>query len=424
MFESQVSHAYVRACTRGRESHLVHMMERNNEVHRHTLTKITQLDTDMLRWTETLAASPHSSIPPCTLQETGRRYPSDSEDDDTTVFIKDPTTSGRIYLQDATSVIYRFASSMVSQNIGMTPGERLFKFDHERKEFGAPRTYICTVLLPGTPANGVSGSPSTSRAHARRSACYRACEEFLMAGILDYRLFPLRFDPLDDIQLAESLSSQNFLDKKTSGTRLYPRKQPEFWTNTESASLTLLYPTIILTNDPEGSSQPRTPFLIITRESLPDLASFNLFCSTVPTRIDFRRGAAFWVDANRLHDLHLYTVRLSRVVSNKPYACDMAKMVCFFAPLTRKYMSAMPNVTLPSVVEFIPWDLVALAGRDYAIPLMTGSFEELQHDVEDAVIQDRWVEFTRRYDAVRMRPDLTPLSKPLDSPVRHLYFVV
>jgi len=32
------------------------------------------------------------------------------------------------------------------------------------------------------------------------------------------------------------------------------------------------------------------------------------------------------------------------------------------------------------------------------------------------MIQDRWVEFTRRYFCVTMRPDLNPLSKPEDSP--------
>lgn len=400
------------------------MVERNNEVHRRILSKITQLDADMLRWTEALATNPHSPVPPCTLQESRRCYPSDSEnEEDSSTFIKDPTASGRIYLQDATSVIYRISASLVSQNVGVSAGETLFKFDHERREFGTPRTYICTILLPGTPADGISGSPSISRAHARRTACYRACEALVAAGILDYHLFPLPLDSLNDAE-TKSSSSQNLLHKKTLGTRLYPRKEPVFWANTESAPLTLLYPTIIFTNDVEKSSQSWTPFLILTRQFLPDMASFNLFCSTVPIRIHFRRGAAFEADTDRLRDLHLYTVRLTRIISNKPYTCEIAKTVCFFAPLKSKAKSSLQLgetfPSLPSVVEFVPWDLIALAARDYAVPLKTGSLEELQQDVEDGVIQDRWVEFTRRYEVVRTRPDLTPLSRPLDSPVCHL----
>ncbi|KAF9469115.1 hypothetical protein BDZ94DRAFT_1208489 [Collybia nuda] len=420
IFDSQVSHAYVRSCTRGRESHLVHMIERNNEVHRHVLSKITQLDVEMLRWTEVLATTVHSAVPPHTLQETTQSYPSGSEDEeDPHGFIQDPIAGGRIYLQDATRIIYRVAASLVSHNTGVSVGQSIFKFDHERREFGTPRTYLCTILLPGTPANGISGSPSISRAHARRTACYKACEALVGAGIIDYRLFPIPPDLFHNDTI-ERLPSLNLTDKKISGTRLYQRKEPEFWTNIDTEPLTLLYPTIISTSDTGGSARTRAPFLILTRKSLPDLTSFNLFCSAVPTRVNFRRAAVLEVDADRLHDLHLYTVRLVRVISNKPYACEIDKMVYFFAPLTMEAVQFMgvsrPFLSPPNVVEFISWDLVTLAGHDHAISLKIGSLEELQCDVADAVIQDNWVEFTRRYETVRIRPDLTPLSKPLDSP--------
>lgn len=37
--------------------------------------------------------------------------------------------------------------------------------------------------------------------------------------------------------------------------------------------------------------------------------------------------------------------------------------------------------------------------------------------VHDLIVQDRSVEFTRRYYVARLRRDLTPLSKPEDSAV-------
>ena len=50
-----------------------------------------------------------------------------------------------------------------------------------------------------------------------------------------------------------------------------------------------------------------------------------------------------------------------------------------------------------------------------AAALNTQDLQTLIADTEDAVIQDRWAEFTRKYYCIRMRPDLNPFSKPEDS---------
>jgi endoribonuclease Dicer len=206
------------------------------------------------------------------------------------------------------------------------------------------------------------------------------------------------------------------------GTRGYLRKQPDFWINTGSACNGLLYPMIIFSDHIEAGMQPRAPLLIFTRQPLPDLASFKLFFAGVPATVNFKRGAPYQPDDTRLHDLYLYTVRLCRIISNKPYVCSMADMVYFFAPLTLKWSTLKESdAVLPNVVEHIPWDLVSLAGEKFAVPLRSSTLADMEQDIKDAVIQDRWVEFTRRYNADKMRPDLTPLSKPLDSPVREVY---
>jgi len=45
------------------------MVERGNDVHRRILSRITNLDTAMLDWTETLCNYPESAIPPDSLRE-------------------------------------------------------------------------------------------------------------------------------------------------------------------------------------------------------------------------------------------------------------------------------------------------------------------------------------------------------------------
>jgi len=106
---------------------------------------------------------------------------------------------------------------------------------------------------------------------------------------------------------------------------------------------------------------------------------------------------------------------------NKPFVCPLDRMSYFFSPLASAWTPASStknnHQSLPSIADFIPWDSVAKAADRWAVPLQAESLEALNNDINDAIIQDRWVEHTRRYFVVKVRPDLTPLSKPADSPV-------
>lgn len=442
LFESQVSHAYVRARTRGRESHLVHMVERGNDVHRRILSQITYLDASMLHWTEILCNSPGSSIPPRTLRETINPYHSDSEDEDELPepFIKDPTTSGRIYLQDATTVVYRFAASLGINEDDALVDRPLFEFSETQREPGVPRAHACTIVFPRSPIDEITGPSSFSMDHARRAACYQACVELFQAGFLDYRLFPLPSSVIAKHDLdsttgtirinLDSSGKDNLppqgvdASNKSVGTRCYPCKRPDFWSNTAAMPATTLYPTIISTDHPDEATQAHAPMLILTRQPLPSLASFKLFFSGVTAMVKFRQGASFDVYETQLEDLYLYTLRICRAIANKPFTCSLENMQYLFCPLGLGWNEPMhvdnpDRWDLPRVVDYIPWDLVNQAAETWAVPLKSETVEEMAEDIEGAVIQDRWAEFTRRYDALKVRPDLTPLSKPADSPVRY-----
>jgi endoribonuclease Dicer len=208
---------------------------------------------------------------------------------------------------------------------------------------------------------------------------------------------------------------------KAFGTHCYPRKKPDFWDAPETPRCDCLYPTVIFTKYTDDSSRPYGPLLILTRHPLPPLPSFKLFFSNIPGIIHFTTGASFEVDEERLADIHLYTLRICRAIANKPFVCPLEKMQYFFAPLSPTWNpptdSSSKKWKHPNVVKHIPWDLVTIAASSWVVPLASRNLRSMAKDVEDAVIQDRWVEFTRRYEVVRIRPDLTPLSKPVDSPV-------
>ncbi|KAF8897452.1 hypothetical protein BD779DRAFT_1608060 [Infundibulicybe gibba] len=399
LFDSQVSQAYARACTRGRGSHLVHMLERDNGLHRQILLETSLLDPQLIRWANTIRYS---------AQERGFLSP-DYEDDGEVESLKDPTTGARIYPQDATAVLYRYASSLDRWDATMFP-QPLFEF-RQSTSASSNVLYSCTVHLPRTPADGISGPPCFSKAYARRAACFIACRELFKAGDLLYLFFPLTRgqigSPVREAERAPDIYSSALPMKgeKEYGTRF-------FWDNTLSAPNNILYPTVIFTHHQTARLQNYGPIVLLTRLALPEFAPFKIFFAGISANIQFRKGQPFEIDQARLDDIHQYTVRLCRVVANKPFQCP-SNMPYFFAPLSIQLGSLNSLSDGIPIADSIPWNLVKLAATEWALPLKTGA--GLRDDLEDALILDRWTEFTRRYEVVTLRTDLTPQSKPEDS---------
>ncbi|KAJ7699997.1 hypothetical protein B0H17DRAFT_1196016 [Mycena rosella] len=410
LFVGDVSHAFIRSRTAGKASHLVHMLERRNDSHRHILlSNSVAQHPDMVRW-RNIVRCPASAHPPLRLLPPRHSEHSDGEEDKApALYIKDPVAGGRIYLQDATTVVYRLASTA-----SVTPfPSPLFEFTTPSSISATP-LYTCTVVLPGTPAHGVTSQPCSSMAHARRSACYHVCLKLAKAGLLDPEAFLLPSRPpskaSERIDKSQDPSGVYYV-----GVQIYPRKTPDFWVNSTGAVVSL-YPTVIVV---QGSNQPpHAPILLLTREPLSKLPSFRLFFSGSPAVIETYRGAPFTLDNEKTLALHMYTLRLCRAVSNKPFVCPLEDMPYFIAPLAANW-TAPDNVgrwELVDIVDDIPWKLVAFGALSWSVPLKYGRAEEVAEDIEDAVIQDRSTELTRRYDILRVRPDLSPLSHPEDSP--------
>lgn len=439
IFESQVSYAYSRARSRGSESHLIHMAERGNDVHRRVLSEICTLDISMQNWIESITEGPESSIPPSTLKEGSDPYRSDSDDNDEDGFVQDPTASGKIYAHDATTVLYRFLATYPLNDHRMAPNRPLFEFQQLRGHSGR-NMHICTVIMPpGFPIRTISGPPYPTSSAARRAACLQTCEELFNRGYLDYSFFPRPPSVTVRQQRIAYVSSSMVEDvtdddddsllhqKKPSGTRSYFRRSPDFWANTSGFFNGRLYPTVIVVDFGGDSTNECGPLVFLTRLPLPRFNTFKLFQSGVSCNVRLIPAAPFEVDQDQLQLLHKYTLRICRTISNKPFAASLEETLYFLAPLTSTWSEPRSEIKdlwdLPNVSDYIPWESVVAATKNWAIALRRESTESLIADIQDAIIQDRWVEFTRRYYATCIRLDLNPLSKAGDSAVCSLSFI-
>ena len=86
-------------------------------------------------------------------------------------------------------------------------------------------------------------------------------------------------------------------------------------------------------------------------------------------------------------------------------------MVYMFAPLSSSWTN---DGSLGRTLDHVPWDSVSQAGKEWAVPFSAEDYSS-EKGIGDMVVQDRMVEFTRRYYALHLRRDLTLLSHPEDS---------
>ena len=201
-----------------------------------------------------------------------------------------------------------------------------------------------------------------------------------------------------------------------SGTRRYHRETPPFWSTAYSKSR-VLYPTTVFFDHAVDSWKPYAPMLILTRHPLPAFECYNSFFKGVPVTTHLLNATPITLDADQLHNLGLFTLRICRLIMNKPFVCALDDMLYFFAPLRLDGASVDGIQGIPSIFRCLSWDIVTQSIATWCLPIKTESSDFIEQDIQDAVIQDRWTEFTRRYEVVKLRRDLTPHSPIPDDSV-------
>ena len=357
--------------------------------------------------------SPRVPPPPQKLKSSLQTYLSDDEDEadeeSPESYLLHPTTSGRIYPQEATMVLISLVSC-IQEELPFPDGQSLFDFQLVKGKKSKESQFTCSINLPGTNVDGITGSAVQSIYLARRSASFEACKRLLAMGVLDHRVVPLPSSLVPRVRGLENLEGA-----KLAGTRRYPVKQPDFWGKGNTGPVSTLYPSVLTI---ESNHTHYSPIALLTRRPLPPLTEFNLFASGSRAVVRSFRAAPFQVDDDKMKKIRGFSIRVFRSFLNKPLDCTLEDMTYFLAPLVSWQMKNAHGLTLPPLESSLDWDLMGQATDSWIVPIRHGSVEE---DLTDAVIQDRWIEFTRRYHVVKVRADMSPLSKPEPTEVRHIF---
>jgi endoribonuclease Dicer len=389
------------------------MVEKGNDLHRRILQEYSGPAVDD-RWIEVVLQGGNSPVPSCPLKETGNPYRSDEETASRLeISIGDSVNGGRLFEDDALLAVFRIAANLQRSITTLSLCPLFVVHPILIPSMGGVQQFVCTVTLPpGLPLQMIRGPPRFTPVHARRSGAYRFCLRLFELSGLDYRLIytPGRSD--DNAYANPSLLKSDLV----SGNSCYMRKRPDFWVNSLRTSEERLFPVVISVGNPEGPSEPYAPIVILTRQPLPHLEPFKLFFYGVFATVKNARGPAVIFDGQRLNDLHSYTLRICRTIANKAFVCSLEKMAYFIAPLLPSQAKDFPCSNITNLQDAIDWEAVARANSNYVTRFSSDTLRD-PSEFEDAVIQDRLVEFTRRCYVVRLRPDLSPMSKPSDSPV-------
>ncbi|KAF8138575.1 hypothetical protein EV363DRAFT_1394017 [Boletus edulis] len=401
-FESQLSFSYTCAYACLPSSRIVHMAENGNNEHRQALSRFSEGEFNEW-WISVVIHSGGVPIPPSPLTENRLTCQfGDEADIGSWPCIEDPVTGRRLYEHDALETLYRFVA--LAQKADSSCAPLLIT-----REVSVPQNqqaWVCTVTLPvGLPIDHVIGPTRLTPIHARRSAAYEACVQLYEHGAFHNNLFPVT---LPDPTVPAALAAD-----KASGNRCYPRKRSLFWSNSIRLHTRRLFPFVVCV-DRQGANY--APIMLLTRQPLPHIPSFRLFFPGTSETVGNLRAPPLELDEQRMEALYLFTLRLCRAIANKPLVCHLERMAYMFAPLKLPEQVDASSLDPVHLTDYISWDTVELAGNTWMVKFDLEELRTFPDGGHDLVVQDRSVEFTRRYYVARLRPDLTPLSKPEDSP--------
>ncbi|KAK3688605.1 hypothetical protein B0T22DRAFT_459895 [Podospora appendiculata] len=261
-----------------------------------------------------------------------------------------------------------------------------------------PEGYQCEVMLSSaSPVRCATGRPYGRKAVAKCSAAFEMCLALLKGKYLDSHLQPAFTKQLPRMRNARvALSSK----KRKEYTM---RTKPEIW-STVGEPVELHAVALTLT-DPAALDRPSSPILLLTRQSLPEIAPFTLFfgenrsskvcCIPVPGYIKVGR------DPLR-QGLAAFTLNIFSDIFSKEYDATAAQLPYFLAPTSKDH--AFDFASTENLDEIINMDILDLTRKTGAI--------EYRFDEPDEFFQNRYVvdpyDGSRKFILQQRRRDLKP----------------
>lgn len=274
--------------------------------------------------------------------------------------------------------------------------------------------YIAKLRVPlEANCRKVTSGLRTSPDNAEKRVYYRVCKRLFSAGVLDHRFFPKGSPAADSKGSVDGVAS-----KTSSTTKRYDRKQPLYIVNSfhslPAIKSNQFFPLVVEVGALDG--QPHAPMLILGRAPFPKLFNFKVFNKGGSADVSLRRAAPLYLSEEQLDLLYRYSLRVCRAITNKPLEGSGDNFLYLFAPVAKDWSPTSPadqhRWQLPSIEEYVPWEDVKQAADTWATKLISKQDDITDAVIDDCVLQDRASEFTNRHLAVKLRRDLTPLSRP------------
>jgi len=328
--------------------------------------------------------------------------------------LRDTTTAAWLPPSDALTVIYLILQERSKSCFGVSsqPSVCFSKRDQTPQ-------YICEINIQGLDDYHKIEEYGHSGLEALVSGCLHACKLLQTSGLLEPTHFPTVYPFVPAPRTTEPQQSKK---AKSNGVRTHPRRTPFFWSLSTETLEGLWHPTIVFIN---GSTGEFGLLAILTRHPLPTMLDFPLFTSGNPVNVRLRKCQLGPLSPSELEKLRRTTLRIMRFVGNKPFVCDLNQLPYLLFPLELDVAllnslhephwahGKRPRLGSPCVSGTV-MNMDASA----FLPIATDSTEEVIRDLDNAVIQDRKIEYTKHYFVDKIREDLSPLHKPQEGEVR------
>ncbi|KAF9207251.1 Dicer-like protein 1 [Haplosporangium sp. Z 27] len=335
---------------RKRDSRYIIMQEFENRSEEATFEKIRYTDNAMREWYQGL--DPDREL----------WSPTDAEDvyaaDLTlTQSFKVNTTGALLTLDSAVPLLHYYCSTLATDEYSM--------IQPELNIFPSGSFFVCDLTLPANaPFRTIQSDLASTKAIAKKSAAFKACEELHKRGALDDHLLPVSYSRAEE----ESFEAEAVVDAKDKNNQ-YPMSSPKFWKSepTISTKGAQLYGCVIefIENDLQrlgGKHRYRT-MCLLTYQRLPcTFEPFNLYVEGAARHIVMSNILAeVYLERDQLESLRNFTLSIFQRICRKTFECSLQDMPYFIAPLTRGY-----HKDQDSEVK-ISWEDVAL-GQPNSLP--------------------------------------------------------
>jgi len=396
MYRTMIQYIQSRGRARKANSTFIHMLEKDNGIHKQLFHEVRCHEKAMLRF--------------CHALPEDRRLQG-NEDCLEGLMAKEKAL--RIYTEEITGakLTYGNALACLANFVSVIPKETeeimhpTYVIRHQGMKF------IAEVLLPGNaPISSVSGHICTRKGLAKRSAAFEACIELRKKQYLDEYLMPVYQKKLPAMRNA--LLALNM--KKTN--QYVMRTKPSMWKETRGILPNELFVTII--DFLGGLERPHQPLALLTRTRLPnDFPDFPVYLND---------GRATLVRSRTLHrtfkldgQLELFTKFTFRVfqdVFSKTYEYEPAKLSYWIAPARMSlggHTNAVENSEIPE--NLIDWDLL---NEVYNHEEYKWTSESPPAFLLNRFLVDKW-DGSRKFYSKAVCTNLKPLDPVPEEAARH-----